>query len=282
VAQPGPGAIGQLAIGVGGIGTTVLPFAGVTAGRICLNALKRIGVLGVGMSARAEDITDVFFELNSMLAQWNRKRWLVWHLVDATAVSTGAESYSIGVGGDFAYPRADRIEGAFARLLNTTTQPVDYPLGLIQSREDYNQIRLKALNTFPSAVFYDPAWPLGNLFFWPIPAAQTWELHVTLKEQMQQFTQLNDTYNMPPEYLAAINWNLAGWIRPLYGLPPDQTTVALANSTLATIRAENTAVPTLRMPQGLAGPMGQQGFGPVGSAMPGYDPNSSGGGTWGP
>ena len=74
-------------------------------------ALRDSGVNGVGQTPNAEDNNDAFTHLNMMLAQWNRKRWLIYHTIDVSLVSTGALSYSVGAGGDFNTPRPDRVEG---------------------------------------------------------------------------------------------------------------------------------------------------------------------------
>src|ERR1700749_5311714 len=55
---------------------------------------------------------------------------------------------------------------------------IDYPMTLLQSREDYNRIALKTLQSFPGYLFYDSAWPIGVLYPWPIPQANIYELHV--------------------------------------------------------------------------------------------------------
>jgi hypothetical protein len=225
-----------------------------TPGDIITRALKKTGVLGVGQTASAEDMSDALADLNDMLAQWQRKRWLVYHLVDVVKVSTGAQSYTVGAGGDFDVARPDRIEAAFVRNLNSPTNPADYPLELLEAREDYNRIGVKAMGTVPSCVFYDAAYPLGTLFPWPVPQAATYELHITVKEQLGSFAGLAQTIALPPEYTAALMWNLAAWLRPSYQLPPDPTVAALATASLNTIKNANAQVPRLRMPGDLVRP----------------------------
>src|ERR1700722_5997638 len=84
---------------------------------IVTQALKKAGVLGVGQTPLAEDTNDAFYDLNDMIAQWARKRWLMWHLLDVPLVSTGAMSYTVGIGGNFNTPRPDRLEAAFFRQI---------------------------------------------------------------------------------------------------------------------------------------------------------------------
>lgn len=216
------------------------------------SALKKSGVLGVGQTASPEDSNDAFNEINYMLAQWNRKRWIVPHLVDTSINSTGAESYTVGTGGDFNIARPDRLEFAYFRLLNTTGQnEVDYPVEILEAREDYARIALKSLVTWPSYVFYDSAYPLGSVFFWPIPQANLYELHILTKAVLESFTSLSQSFNLAPEYEAAIIYNLAARLRPNYQLPPEPSITALATDSLNVLRNANAQVPRLRIPRQL-------------------------------
>src|SRR6185503_12347218 len=154
-------------------------------------ALKKSGALGVGQTALAEDTNDALRELNGMIGQWNRKRWLVYDLIDTAITSTGAQSYTVGSGGDFNIPRPDRLEFAYFRLLNATGQnQVDYPLEILPSREDYSRITLKQLSTWPSYAFLDSGYPTGTVYFWPIPPANSYQLHILTKNPISAFTSL--------------------------------------------------------------------------------------------
>lgn len=61
--------------------------------------MQNSGRLGVGQTANAEDMVKVWGVLQMMLQEWQQKRWLVYHLVTYTVVSTGAQSYTFGPGG---------------------------------------------------------------------------------------------------------------------------------------------------------------------------------------
>lgn len=216
-------------------------------------ALKQAGVLGVGQTATAEDMADAFLQLKWMLAQWQRKRWLVYTLVEMSKVSTGAQSYTIGQFCDFDITqRPDKIESAFARQI-TQSQPsqIDYPLSVLTSREDYNLIGLKQLTSFPAFVFYDNAWPIGNIYVWPIPNAAIYEIHINVKVELPELTALNQDLNLPPEYMAAIYYNLALRLIAAYKLPADTVTAALADEALNVLREANAQIAALQMPPGI-------------------------------
>lgn len=218
-------------------------------------ALIDAGILGVGQIATAEDIQNAFTRVNYMIAQWNRKRWLIYNLTDVSVVTTGQETYSIGPGQDFNTPRPDRLEdGCFLRqLAQSGVQQIDYPLQLLSSHEDYNRIRLKTMGTWPSIIFYDSNWPTGTIFAWPVPNANLYELHILVKHQLTAFTSFTQTINLPPEYEAALTYNLQVRLRVAYRMPPDPAMVALAKDALNVIRGANVQVPSMKMPPSVIG-----------------------------
>lgn len=219
--------------------------------------LKDTGVLGVGQTASAEDTNDCFDTLNMMIGEWASKRWLLFQLRNYSIVSTGAQTYTIGPGGDLdtgAEQRPDRLEdGCFFRQLITASSPnqIDYPLSLLESWEDYNRIGLKQLTTIPQFIFYDPGYPLGTIYPWPVMQPTQYSLHVLVKSQLSQFANLADAIELPSQYFGALRYNLACRVRPMYQLPPDPQVIALATDSLSTIRNMNAAVPRLRMPAGI-------------------------------
>jgi hypothetical protein len=215
-----------------------------------INLAKRdSGVLGTGQTAQRQEITDSLRRLNMMISQWSARRWLVYHLIDTGVACTGALSYTVGPGQTFDIARPDRLEAAYLRQLNPpSSTPVDYPLRLIQSQEEYSRIALKTLAAAPSeAVFYDSGFPTGKLYPWPLPNNQ-WALHILTKAVLSQFGAVSDDVILPPEYEEAIYANLVIRERAAFRLPPDPTFTRLAKAALKTIRASNFQVAPLRMP----------------------------------
>jgi hypothetical protein len=217
-------------------------------------ALKKAGVVGVGQTPEAEDTNDAFSDLNMMLGQWSRRRWLVFHLVDVAKVSTGAASYTVGPGGDFNVVRPDRIESAFVRfLLPPAVSRPDYSLRVITAMEEYGAIGVKSVMGPPGSVFLDTGFPIGTLYPWPIPQAGLYEIHLLFKADLAGFANLTDDINLPPEYQEAILYNLAVRLAASYKSGLDPVVVAIAKSSLNTVRNSNVQIPELRMPAALVG-----------------------------
>lgn len=219
-------------------------------------ALKDCGALGVGQTALAEDENDAFTTLNQMLAQWQRKRWLVYRLVTSSVTSTGAQSYTIGPSGNINITlRPDKLESAFVRQVTSSApNQIDTPLEIIWAKEDYDRIAVKQLTSFPSYIYYDPAYPLGLIYPYPIASATLYSLHVTYPLILTQFATLAETIVLPAEYEAALRFNLAVRLESIYGLGPKPGLQVLAKTSLNTLRQANAQIPRLVMPKGLVNP----------------------------
>lgn len=225
-----------------------------TANDIIQLVLKSSGVIGEGQTASATDSNDALNHLNMMIAQWNNKRWLIYNLIELQCTATGNMTYTIGPGQQFdtgINQRPDQIEYGFARLLPLQVVNVDWQLQIIPSRENYSEIVTKNLGTVPSSIYYDSDWPSGLLYVWPVPPVNQYQIHINIKNSLQSFPNLTTQFNMPPEYLAAIFWNLVCWLKPNYQLPVDPVAVAYARESLRVLRGSNSQVPNLRMPSQL-------------------------------
>src|ERR1700749_2369008 len=81
-------------------------------------AMKEAGVLGVGQSLLSEDVNDGFILLNRMLAQWQKRRWLVPNLYEVSALGNGQKSNLIGPGQYYNTLRPDKIQAAYFEKLD--------------------------------------------------------------------------------------------------------------------------------------------------------------------
>jgi hypothetical protein len=224
-----------------------------TAAEIIDLSFRAAGIFGVGQTPLADNVQTALRALNMMIGQWNRNRWLIYHLIDTSKGATGALSYTVGPTGDFNIPRPERLEYAYFRqTVQSPNNPIDYPLQILESREDYSAISIKSLNSFPLYAFYDSAYPLANLFVWPVPS-NLYEIHIVTKAILTTFANTTTVVNLPPEYEEALYTNLAVRLCPLFQVdcPPDVKDLARAAQN--TIENANTQIPRLRMPAGLNG-----------------------------
>lgn len=216
----------------------------------------------------SKDVNDSFSLLVTMVAQWQRRRWLVWDEQETVLTSTGALSYTIGAGGDFNIARPDRIANAFVRLLpGSGGLSVDIPLSIIEAKEDYINIAVKQLQSLPAALWYDSAYPLGIVYFWPVPPAGVYELHLNVKAPLPTYTSTSSALAVPPEYVDALISNLACRIVVASGGVPNPALLGQARASLNLLRMANTQIGTLDMPARLGGRRGSDFSSFVGAGL---------------
>src|ERR1700726_3348508 len=90
-----------------------------TIGDLCTASLRESGRFGHGQTPSADDINAARSRAQWMLQQWNRKRFLIYHLVTYfVPQTTGQLFYTIGPGGDIntdvpASPWTDQFNNQF-------------------------------------------------------------------------------------------------------------------------------------------------------------------------
>ncbi len=121
----------------------------------------------------------------------------------------------------------------------------DYPITILAPAQ-YRAIVDKSQPTspLPMFMFYDTTYPLGTLYFWPVPTAGT-VLYLYSQQQLAQFPTLTTPLVMPPGYQRALEYSLAEELAPAYGFEPPRTLVRTAASARRNIKRMN--LPDLRM-----------------------------------
>src|SRR4029077_4220380 len=181
-----------------------------TTGDLITFVLRASGINGVGQTPLAEDSNTGLDMLRMLIAGWQRKRWMVWNEQELSKVSTGANFYTIGPAQDFDSPRPDEIHAAWCRLKPFGgPNAVDISLAIIENHEDWAGIGVKDLKSLPAAVFYDSSFPIGRVYFWPVPPGGDYEMHLVVKAILPIPVAVTDTMDLPPEYLDAVVSNLA-------------------------------------------------------------------------
>ena len=228
-----------------------------TTGDLIQFVLRSVGISGVGQTPLAEDANTCLDFMRMLIAQWQRKRWLIWHEQEVSKVATGNNFYTIGQGQDFDTARPDKIHAAWCRMMPFGgPNPVDIPLGIIEAHEDWAGITIKDLKSLPSAVFYDSSFPIGRVHFWPVPPAGIYEMHLVLKGSLPVYTTLTDPLALPDEYMEALMWSLCVRMAMAYGLPARPDHVGAMRVAMNTVMMANAQIPLLSMPAALSGHRG--------------------------
>lgn len=139
--------------------------------------------------------------------------------MSSNALSTVStpETFTYTTPGNFAIPRPLRVTRAFTRITSPGTTGLDYPIDVDETGDKYAAIGLKGIpGPWPILLYYNPTFPLGNLYCYPNPQLGG-ALHLWTDQIFTDFTNPTQTLNLPQGYARAIKKSLALELVPEYG-----------------------------------------------------------------
>jgi hypothetical protein len=234
-----------------------------TARDMIKSALRKISVLGRGSALDNDEAQEALDLLNGILASWTAEGNLVFQKTVETFPLTGSTSYTIGTGADFNTDRPYVIDAVTVRQ-----GTLDYSL-FSMSQEQYAGITLKTQGgSIPDSYYYDGNFPTATIYFYPVPSGAT-STTIYSRKQLDQFTGLTDTFDMPEEYRLALEYALAEAIAPEYEREASMTVKKYASKFKKTVTAQNQR--TVKHLSRLDIPEGQNRYNTTGNIYRGYD-----------
>lgn len=218
-----------------------------TPSTLILTALQLIGDKAPGDTLTTAEQPEYLSRLNMMMESWDNDGLICYASVtDTKALTAGIGTYTIGTGGDINTNWPTKIEVAWTVDGSNVSRQIDNFVG----SDEWAEIILKQLgNTYPNTLWYDNAYPLGNINLWPLPVAGL-TLYLLSYGRLQSFAAIGTTVSLPPGYEMAITTNLAIFLAA--GQVEVPAAVAkLAQESLARLKTNNVQVPTLNLPDAL-------------------------------
>jgi hypothetical protein len=178
-----------------------------------------------------------------MLSSWSNENLVIFQKVrEEFSFVANTAAYTWGTGGTFNSSRP--IEVLKANLEIQGTDPQEIPLKILTTKE-FAEISLKETDSnYPSSVYFDGAYPLLGVAFWPVPNTTEKAVFYSLKP-FSTLT-LSTELSYPPGYEKAIRYNLAIDLSPEYGRQPDALIMQQALETKAEIKRKNLQTPILK------------------------------------
>lgn len=213
-------------------------------------AYQNLNVFMVGASIPAAQGQFALSKLRQLLNNWNAERAKVWCDVFASFTLVPSLSpHTIGPGGTFATViRPVSIDGVSLNL-NTNTPTTYVPIDLIDGQM-YEALSSPGIATsIPTAVYYEEDWPLGKLFFYPVPNF-AYPVRFRYRTLLADEVDLGDSLDFPPGYQDAVTGTLTEMIADATGRAVPAQTAKLAREARARIGANNVDVPVLDLQDG--------------------------------
>lgn len=171
-------------------------------------ALQELRVVGAVDPPTPEDAALGLVILNRILDDWNadKKGVYAWNFAPFT-FTPNLDPHTIGPTGTFAATsRPQKIYGA--NLIDSTVTPnVSSTISIVDAQWWLRQVIPTLTTTWPTNLYYQPDYPNGSLYFWPIPAiAYGVELQIPI---VLAAVTLVSTISLPPGYHSALVLTLA-------------------------------------------------------------------------
>jgi hypothetical protein len=202
-------------------------------------SLRKINVYASGETPTPENLADALSAGQSMLRSWAAERINVFASTKETVTLTpGTFLYTWGTGGSINTDRPHQVLDASIVDGSGVTHEVE-----IISERKYRSVTVKATISRPYALFFHPAFPLANIYLYPVPdTAETLSLD-SLKAftETSSFTDLTDTLSFPAQYEEALIYNLAIRLAPEFGKTITTEVAAIASSSYNRIITLNSA-----------------------------------------
>lgn len=213
---------------------------------------RLLGNLGNDITLTVRESKYPLEALNLLLDSWSTESLILNQVTqELFGLTVGKDPHTWGLTGDFNSDRPIRVLAAKIRIPGGVD--MDVP---IFGWDDYAAIRLKSLsNTIPQYVYIDNAYPLANVYIYPIPSA-AYQMLFFSEKPLTEAAALTTTLSFPPGYLRAIKYALAVEIAHEYHIDVGSDIKAIATNSIANIKRANRKLTTSQIDPAILSPRG--------------------------
>lgn len=185
-------------------------------------ALRKIGVIGEGVSASSTQLSEGEEALNTVISEFQALGMPLWKRKELSiTLVSGQKEYTIGEGLALDEPFPLKLLQANLALTGSATR-----LNMqILAHYDYNNLPVTSTGT-PVQVTYQPFINYGVLSVWPTPNDSVpvgSSVIITYQSPAEIFTSGTETMDFPQEWYNAVIYNLSLVLADEYGIPiPDK------------------------------------------------------------
>lgn len=210
-------------------------------------AAFEIGALAGGEQLSSDDQAWVLQKLQRLIDRYNAREVMIYNVnftvFTLNPPATPLDPTTIGPGGNFdVNQRPVSIESI--GLILDGTPGVELPLNC-RDQDWWANNRIKGLtSTLPTDFYYSPDWPLGSIYFWPVPTASH-QVRLQSRLVLGETTAYDQNFSMPPGYWDLIVSELAISLAPSFEKTPSAVLVAMRQAALKAVQVNNITSPRL-------------------------------------
>lgn len=210
-------------------------------------AMQELGALAQGETPDQGDQAWVLQKLQRLIDRYNARLPMVYNvnftLFTLNPPGTPLAPTTIGPGGDFDVNQRP-VSIPSIGLILAGTPGVELPLNP-RDQDWWANNRIKGLtSTLPTDYYYSPDWPVGNIYFWPVPTAAH-QVNVQTRQVLGEITSYAQTFSMPPAYWDLIVYELAISLAPSFEREPSATLLGLWKAAIKAVQVNNIQSPRL-------------------------------------
>lgn len=211
----------------------------ITARQIIKKAMQKGGILIKSEDPADDEANDALDTLNILLDSISNDALNVYARTWETfTLTTGAPSYTIGIGGDFNTVRPMQIVDCYLK-----SGLIDYDMTIIPD-EAYDSITYKTLTGIPEFLNWDNAYPLAKIRLYPVPSTG-YQLFLLSEKVVTNFPTLDTVMVLPNGWARFLIYSLAIELAPDYNQPVDPVVVELAKESMGKIKTAVARVRTM-------------------------------------
>src|ERR1019366_5954601 len=198
----------------------------VTALSIINAAGQEIGALASGEQFSSDDQAWVLQKMQRLIDRYNARLPMIYNVNFALfTLPAGPNPVSIGPGATFDVNQRPVSIPTIGLILGGTPG-VELPLNC-RDQDWWENNRIKGLtSTLPTDFYYSPDWPLGSIYFWPVPTASH-QVRLQSRLVLGEYTAYSNAFTMPPAYWDLIVCELAITLAPGFRTESSQTLLAM-------------------------------------------------------
>lgn len=220
----------------------------VTALSIINAAGNEIGALAAGEEFSGDDQSWVLQKLQRLIDRYNAREPMIYNvnfsLFTLNPPADPLDPTTIGPGGDFDVKQRPVVIETIGLILDGGSPGVELPLNR-RDQDWWANNRIKGLtSTLPTDFYYSPDWPLGSIYFWPVPTASH-QIRLQSRLVLGEYINYIDSFSMPPAYWDLVVSELALSLCPSFKTEPSVMLISMRAAALKAVQVNNISSPRL-------------------------------------